>query len=67
MEQRQEYLDTKQLSVKLNVSIKTLNKWVQAGHLPVIKMGRLNRFSINEIEKKLLSGALFLPKFEGQE
>jgi excisionase family DNA binding protein len=62
IEQEPEYLTTEQLSKKLNVSAKVINKWVQARRLPVIKMGRMNRFPRNEINRRLLSGQLLFDR-----
>lgn len=53
-----QYLDAKQLSKKLNVSVKAVIHWTQTRQLPFIKMGRLNRYPSVEIEKRLLSGSL---------
>lgn len=57
-----EYLDARQLAGKLNVSLKSVVKWTQARRLPYVKMGRVNRYPRNEIEKRLLSGKLLLDK-----
>jgi|SRR5271157_4880462 len=61
-----EYYDAKQLSRKLNVSVKTVSKWTQEHKLPVIKMGRMNRYPSNEINRRLLSGVLF-PDIKSKE
>jgi excisionase family DNA binding protein len=57
-----EYLDAPQLAAKLNVSLKSVINWTQARRLPFVKMGRVNRYPRNEIEKRLLSGRLLIDK-----
>jgi hypothetical protein len=61
-QQEPEYLTAVELSVKLNISLKSIINWTQAHRLPVIKMGRVNRYPKAEIEKRLLSGNLLLDK-----
>lgn len=60
--QEPEYLDAPQLAAKLNVSLKSVINWTQARRLPVIKMGRVNRYPRIEIERRLLTGRLLLDK-----
>jgi len=57
-----EYLNARQLAGKLNVSLKAVVKWTQARRLPYVKMGRVNRYSRIEIEKRLISGNLLFDK-----
>ena len=60
--QEPEFLTAPELAVKLNVSLKSVINWTQARRLPVIKMGRINRYPRIEIEKRLLTGSLLLNK-----
>jgi excisionase family DNA binding protein len=53
-----EYLSGKQLAKKLNVSLKAVVKWTHAQQLPVIKFGKLNRYPLNEIVRRISSGKL---------
>jgi hypothetical protein len=57
-----DYLTAPELATKLNVSLKSVINWTQARRLPVIKMGRVNRYPRVEIEKRLLSGNLLYDK-----
>jgi hypothetical protein len=57
-----DFLTALELAVKLNVSLKSIINWTQAHRLPIIKMGRINRYPRIEIEKRLLSGSLLLDK-----
>jgi excisionase family DNA binding protein len=57
-----EYLTGKQLSQKLNVSLKAVVKWTAARRIPACKMGRIWRYPRIEIEKRLLSGSLLYDK-----
>ena len=57
-----EFLTAPELAIKLNVSLKSVINWTQARRLPVIKMGRVNRYPRVEIEKRLLSGSLLFDK-----
>jgi excisionase family DNA binding protein len=40
-----------ELAAKLRVPLRTLEKWVLKRRLPVVKVGRLNRFSRTEMQK----------------
>ena len=60
--QEPDFLTAPELAAKLNVSLKSVINWTQARRLPVIKMGRVNRYPRIEIEKRLLSGRLLLDK-----
>ncbi len=60
--QEPDYLTAPELATKLNVSLKSVINWTQARRLPVIKMGRVNRYPRVEIEKRLLSGSLLFDK-----
>jgi excisionase family DNA binding protein len=57
-----EYLTATELATKLNVSLKSVVNWTQAHRLPIIKMGRVNRYPRVEIEKRLLNGQLLFEK-----
>ncbi len=57
-----EYLTARQLAVKVNVSLKAVTKWTAARRLPCVRMGRLWRYPVREIEKRLLSGSLLYDK-----
>jgi hypothetical protein len=58
-----EYLTSKQLAGKINVSLKAVVTWTAARRLPgAYKMGRVWRYQWREIEKKLLSGNLLYDK-----
>jgi hypothetical protein len=57
-----DFLTAPELAAKLNVSLKSIVNWTQARRLPIIKMGRINRYPWQEIQKRLLSGNLL---FEG--
>lgn len=43
--------DIKQLSEILNVKPKTIYDWTHKGQIPYIKIGRLLRFDLNDIER----------------
>jgi hypothetical protein len=60
--QEKEFFTAPELAAKLNVSLKSVVNWTQARRLPVIKMGRVNRYPRIEIEKRLLSGQLLIDK-----
>ena len=47
-----------ELAAMLRIPTRTLEKWTLQKRLPVVKVGRLNRFPRVEIEKRLLSGCL---------
>lgn len=53
-----EYYSPEDLALKLSVSVRTIRKWAIGRLLPVIKIGKLNRFPRIEIEKRLLNGSL---------
>jgi excisionase family DNA binding protein len=53
-----EYYTPDDLSELLRVPKRTIEKWVLKRRLPVIKVGRLNRFPRIEIQKRLLNGNL---------
>ena len=57
-----EYLTARQLAEKVNVSLKAVVKWTAARRLPACKMGRVWRYPVREIEKRLLSGSLLYDK-----
>ncbi len=60
-EHEKEFLNTNGLAEYLNVSCKAISKWTQNRRLPVVKIGRLNRYRRIEIEQRLLGGKLLLP------
>jgi excisionase family DNA binding protein len=47
-----------ELAALCRVSLRTIEKWTLQKRLPVVKMGRLNRFPRVEIQKRLLGGSL---------
>ena len=47
-----------EMAAMLRVPLRTLEKWVLQRRIPVIKVGRLNRFPRVEIKKRILSGSL---------
>jgi excisionase family DNA binding protein len=55
-----EYYTPEELAELLRVPKRTLEKWTLQKRLPVVKVGRLNRFPRVEIEQRLLNGSLFL-------
>jgi len=58
---QKEYLNSKQLAEKLNVSLKSIQKWTAERRIPgMVKCGRVWRYSLSEIEKRLLSGSFLL-------
>lgn len=56
--EQHEYLTPLELSRILNVSRKAVVHWTQTHQLPVIKMGRLNRYPFSEIKRRLSTGSL---------
>lgn len=58
-----EFLSTDELSKYLNVSIKTIRKYIETRQLPgMVKIGRLYRFRKSDVEKRLLSGNFLLER-----
>ena len=57
-----DFYSPRQLAVKCNVSIKAVTNWTQDRRLPCVKMGRVWRYPIIEIEKRLLNGNLLFNK-----
>lgn len=53
-----EFYTPEELSELLKVPKRTIEKWSLKRRLPVVKVGRLNRFPRGEIQKRLLSGSL---------
>jgi excisionase family DNA binding protein len=53
-----EFYTPEELAVLLRIPIRTLEKWTLQRRLPVVKVGRLNRFPRVEIQKRLLNGNL---------
>jgi excisionase family DNA binding protein len=53
-----EFYTPEELAALLRIPIRTLEKWTQRRQLPVVKVGRLNRFPRVEIQKRLLNGNL---------
>ena len=53
-----EYYLPEELAVLLRIPRRTLEKWTLQRRLPVVKVGRLNRFPRIEIQKRLLNGNL---------
>jgi len=46
------YLSIRQTADLLNVSPRTIYRWMKCGHLEVIKIGQTVRIDIQDIEKK---------------
>jgi len=58
-----EFFNTKELSHYLNLSVKTVIKWRDSRRLPgAVRCGRVWRFRRIEVEKRLTTGELLLPK-----
>ncbi|MDD5673044.1 MAG: helix-turn-helix domain-containing protein [Chitinivibrionales bacterium] len=53
-----EFYTPDELAVLLRVPRRTIEKWSLQRRLPVVKVGRLNRFPRVAIEMRLLSGTL---------
>jgi excisionase family DNA binding protein len=53
-----EFYTPEELAALLRIPLRTLEKWTQQRRLPVVKVGRLNRFPRVEIQKRLLRGNL---------
>jgi len=53
-----DYFTPKELAALLQVPRRTLEKWTLQKRLPVVKVGRLNRFPRVDIHKRLLGGSL---------
>jgi excisionase family DNA binding protein len=53
-----EFYTPAELAELLRIPRRTLEKWTLQRRLPVIKVGRLNRFPRVEIQKRLLNGSL---------
>ncbi|HUI91136.1 MAG TPA: helix-turn-helix domain-containing protein [Chitinivibrionales bacterium] len=56
-----EYLNARQLARKLNVSLKSIEKWTAQRRIPCVKIGYHWRYPVIEINKRLLSGQLVSP------
>jgi len=54
----QEYLDKHQLSTLVGVPLKSIEKWTTQRRLPIVKMGKLVRYPVHEVRKRLISGEL---------
>jgi len=44
-------LDISQLSETINIKKKTIYDWTHKGLIPYVKLGRLLRFDLNDIER----------------
>jgi len=53
-----EFYTPEELAELLRIPKRTLEKWAIKKQIPVIKVGRLNRFPRLEIQKRLLNGTL---------
>jgi excisionase family DNA binding protein len=53
-----EYFTPDELASLLRIPKRTLEKWAHQRKIPVVKVGRLNRFPRVEIEERLLNGSL---------
>ncbi|MGA2507259.1 MAG: helix-turn-helix domain-containing protein [Chitinispirillaceae bacterium] len=53
-----EFYTPEELAELLRIPKRTLEKWALKKQIPVIKVGRLNRFPRLEIQKRLLNGTL---------
>jgi excisionase family DNA binding protein len=50
-----EWMTSEEVANYLRVSIKTLRNWTSNGQIPFHKIGKLNRFRKDEIERLILS------------
>ena len=57
-----EFLSTKQVAARLNVSEQAIVKWTSENRLPHKKFGRLNKYVWPEIQKRLDTGNLLLER-----
>lgn len=56
-----DYVNPRELALKLGVSLKAISKWTAAGRIPgAVKIGRVWRYRIVAVEKALLSGNLLV-------
>jgi len=53
-----EYYTPEELSKVLQVPRRTIEKWTLQRKLPVVKVGRLNRFPRHEVQLRLIGGKL---------
>jgi len=53
-----DFYTPEELAALLRIPKRTLEKWTLQRRIPVIKVGRLNRFPRVEIQKRLLNGSL---------
>jgi len=61
--QESDYLSPKELAIKLNVPLRTIETWTQARRVPgQVKLGRLWRYRKSEVEKAQFRGQLLLEK-----
>lgn len=58
LKQESEFYTPLELSNMLKIPMRTIEKWTLQKRLPVVKVGRLNRFPRVEIQKRLLNGSL---------
>jgi excisionase family DNA binding protein len=57
------FINSRQLQELLNVSEAFIQKYMAARRLPgMVKIGKLWRFNLEEVEKQLATGDLLLPK-----
>ena len=47
------YVTIEELAKHFSMSVHTLRKWLQKGELPALKLGRVYRFRISEVEAYL--------------
>jgi excisionase family DNA binding protein len=50
-------MTAEEVAAQLRVSEGTVNQWVKLGRIPVVKIGRLNRFRRDDIEAYIASRA----------
>lgn len=53
--QMKQYLSPKELAQYINVSIHTIYYWIATRQIPFVKLGRLIRFNLAEIQEWLKS------------
>ncbi|BCA55953.1 hypothetical protein W02_30930 [Nitrospira sp. KM1] len=43
-------LSIKEVATRLSCSVAMLKKWVAGGHIPIVKVGRLTRIRVSDLE-----------------
>ena len=58
MQQKVEWMNTKQIAAHLGVSKETLYRWIKAEKIPKHRIGKLWKFNPIEVDKALKRGDL---------